>query len=117
MKKARKYLNSAESLLILSSIITGCVSISAFASLVCLPVGIMSSAVGIKICAITAGIKNYKSIIKKKKKKHDKIVLLGKTKLDTIEVIISKDLTDSNISHDEFASESYEMKTSVECTI
>ena len=116
-KKARKYLNSAESLLILSSIITGCVSISAFASLVCLPVGIMSSAVGIKICAITPGIKNYKSIIKKKKKKRDKIVLLGKTKLDTIEVIISKALTDSDISHDEFASESYEMKTSVECTI
>ena len=57
---------------------------SAFASFVCVPVGITSSAVGLKISAITAGIKNDKSIIKKKKKKHDKIVLLGKTKLDTI---------------------------------
>ena len=55
-------------LLILASIVTGCVSISIFASLVCDPVDIMSSAVGIKICAITAGIKKFKSIIKKKRK-------------------------------------------------
>ena len=48
--------------------------------LVCVPVSITSSAVGIKVCAITAGIKKYKSIIKKKKKKHNKIVLLGKDK-------------------------------------
>ena len=43
-----------------------------------------------------------KSIIKKKKKKHDKIVLLAKFKLNSIEVLISKALIDSNISHDEF---------------
>ena len=42
--------------------------------------------------------------MKKKKKKHDKIVLLGKTKLDTIGVIISKALIDLYISHDEFVS-------------
>ena len=36
--------------------------------------GFTSSAIGLKICAITAEIKNYKSIIKKKKKKHDKTV-------------------------------------------
>ena len=33
-----------------------------------IPVGITSSAVGLKICAIAAIIKKYKSIIKKKKK-------------------------------------------------
>ena len=69
-------------LLILASIVFGCVSISAFASLIGIPVGIASSAAIIKICVITAGIKSCKSIIKKKKKKHDKIVLLGKTKLN-----------------------------------
>ena len=73
---------------VLVSTVTGCVSISAFASLVCVPFGITSSAVGLKICAITAGIKKYKSIIKKKKKKHDKAVLLGKDKLNTIEVLL-----------------------------
>ena len=100
-KKRCKYLNYVENLLILSSTITGCISISAFASLVYVPVGIASSAIGIKICAITAGIKKYNSIIKKKKKKHDKTVLLGKDKLNTIEDLIYKALIDSYISHDE----------------
>ena len=58
-KKTCNYLNYVEHLLILASTTTGCVSISAFASLGCVPVGITSSAVGIKICAITAGIKKY----------------------------------------------------------
>ena len=60
--------------------------------------------IGIKICAVTVGIKKYKSIIKKKKKKHDKIVLLGKDKLNTIEVLISKAVMESYISHDQFFS-------------
>ena len=55
-------------LLVLVLTVTGCVSISAFASLVCIPVGITSSAVEIKICAVTVGIKKYRSIIKEKKK-------------------------------------------------
>ena len=92
-------------MLILVSTVTGCVSISAFASLVAIPVGITSSAVEKEICAITAGIKKYQSIIKKtKKKKHDKIVLLGKHKLNTIEFLISMILIDSYISHGEFVS-------------
>ena len=44
----------------------------------------------------------YKSIIKKKEKKHDKIVLLAKSQLNSIEFLISKALNDSNISHYEF---------------
>ena len=81
-------------MLILVSIVTGCASFSAFGSLVSVPVGVASFGVGLKICAITAGIRNYKSIIKKEKKNHDKIVLLGKDKLNTIEVTISKPLID-----------------------
>ena len=65
-KKACKYLNYVEHLLILVLTVTGCVSISAFASLVVIPAGVSSSAVEIKIYAITAGIKKYKSIIEKK---------------------------------------------------
>ena len=63
-------LNYVENLLILASAIVGSVSISVFASLVCVPVCITSSVVGTNICGITAGIKKYKSIIKKKKDKH-----------------------------------------------
>ena len=66
-----------------------------FASLVCFPAGITSSAIAIKICAFTAGIKKYKSVIKKTKWKHDKTVFLGKDKLNTIEVLISKALVNN----------------------
>ena len=47
---------------------------------------------------------NNNKVIIKKKKKHDKIGLLGKDMLKTIEVLISKALIDSYISHDEFVS-------------
>ena len=101
-KKVCTNLNYIEHFLIVASKITGCISISAFSSLIGIPLGITSFAIGLKICAITAGIKKYKSIIKKNKKKHDKIVLLAKSKLNSIKVLICKALIDSVISHDEF---------------
>ena len=70
-KKVCITLNYIEHFLILGSTITECVSISAFGSLVGIPIGITSSGTGLKICAITAAIKKYKSIIKKTKKKHN----------------------------------------------
>ena len=79
-KKVCTTLSYIERFLILSSTITRCVSISAFASLVGIPMG----------------------ILRKKKKKHSKIVLLAKSKLNSIDILISKPLIDSVISHDEF---------------
>ena len=99
-KKHKKFCtaqNYIEHFLILASKITGCILISAFASLIDTPIGITSSAIALKIYAIATGIKMYKSIIKTKEKKHDKTVLLN-----GIEVLISKALVDLNISHDEF---------------
>ena len=105
-QKTCKFLNYVEHLLILASTITGCISISSFASLVAISVEITSSAVGINICPITAPIKKHKSIIKKKKEKHDEIVLnkIEKINLNTVEALISKSLIDSYISGDEFVS-------------
>ena len=100
-KKVCSTINYTEHFLISASIITGCTSISAFASLIGYPTGITSSAIGLKICAIAAGIKKCKSKVKKKKKNHDKIVLLIKSKLNGIEVLISEAVTDSNISREE----------------
>ena len=88
-------LNYIEHFLILGSTVTGSVSFSVFASLVGIPIGITSSAIGLKIFVITAAIKKYKLIIKKKKKKPDKTVLLAKSKLNRIEFLISKALIDS----------------------
>ena len=53
--KALKYI---EHLFILAFVFTGSVSISAFAFLVDILIGIVSSAVGLKIWAITAGSRN-----------------------------------------------------------
>ena len=97
-KKVCRVLNYVDHSLIVFSAITGCVSISDFTSLVVIPIGITSSAPGLKMSVITVGIKKYKSINKKrKKKKHDKIISLAKSKLSSIEVLISKALI---ISHD-----------------
>ena len=75
----------------MTSAVTGCTSISPLASLGGIPAGIRSSAVGsavgLKICEITAEIKKYKSVIKKKRKKHDKIMLPGKAKLHAINAL------------------------------
>ena len=101
-KKVCPTLNYIGRFLVLASTVTEYISISSFASLFGIPIGITSFAIGLKICAITARIKMYKSIIKKKRKKHDQIVLLAKSKLNNIEVLIAKALTDSVISHDEF---------------
>ena len=57
-----------------------------------IPIGTTSSAIGVKICTITEGIKDYQSMIKKKRNKSDKIVLLKKSKWNS---------EDSNISNDE----------------
>ena len=73
-----------------------------------IPLGITSSSIGflriqqsLKICTIATGIKKCKSVIRKKKKKHDKMVLLAKSKSNSIEVLISTAIINSNISHDE----------------
>ena len=55
-KKVCRVLNYIDHLLIVISAITGCVSISAFISLVGIPIRITSSAIRLKICAIPAGI-------------------------------------------------------------
>ena len=57
-------------------------------------IGIMSSTIELKICLVAALIKKCKSVIKKKKKKHDKVVFSATSKLNLIEVLISKTLVD-----------------------
>ena len=100
-KNVCRVLDYIDHLLTVIFAITGYVSISAFNYLVGIPIEILSSAIGLKIRAKTAEIKEYKPIIKKKKK-HDKIVLLAKCKLNSMEVLTYKALIDWSISHDIF---------------
>ena len=91
-----------EDFLILASAFTKRISISAFASFLGISIRITDTAIGIKICAIPAGIKHFKSVIKRKEKKHDKIALLKKSKTNRIEVLIFKASIYLNISPDEY---------------
>ena len=97
-----KALNCYECFVAFVSDVSGCVSISAFGSLICVPVGIASSAVG--NCASTAWIKKHKPIVTNQEKKRGRIVLLVKTKSNSVEVLISKALINSYTMHDEFVS-------------
>ena len=101
-KKVCATLNYMKYFLILASTMAGCISVSASASLIGISLGISSFVIGLIICAITVGVKKYKSIIQKKKKKHDEIVMLANPISNSMELKISNDLTDSLISHYKF---------------
>ena len=87
-----------------------------FPLLVGIPMGISSFSIGLRMFAITAKIKKFMPIIKKR---DDKIVLVAKPKLNSIEVLISKALINSNIIHDEkvlinnMLKEFYDMKEEI----
>ena len=70
-KKVCRVLNYIEHSLDVTTTITRWVSISVFGTIVVIPIGIASSPIILKICVTTAGIKKYKSITNRKKKKHD----------------------------------------------
>ena len=62
-QKVCSTLNYMQHFLIIASTITGCISVSAFASLLGIPIGVTNSGIGLKNCSVTATIKKYKKII------------------------------------------------------
>ena len=77
-------------------------SIISFTSVTGAPVGIVSASLTL-IFSLTTGItKKLLNITRNKKKKHDKILKLAKSKLNSIETLIYQALIDLNISHEEF---------------
>ena len=80
----------------------GTLSIASYAAVVGIPVGIVGSFLTL-IFTIGMGIsKSLLKVTKKRKKKHNKIIALAKSKLNTIETLLSSALNDSKISHEEF---------------
>ena len=67
-KHRKVFTTCIEHFLILASMVTGCISISAFASLLGTPVTTRSSEIGLKIFALTAEIEKYRSILRKRKR-------------------------------------------------
>ena len=88
-------------LIVLSGTSSGVCIISS-ASVIGAPVGITSASFTLIFSLTTVIIKKLLSITKNKKKKHDKILMLAKSKLDSIETLVSQALIDMEISHEEF---------------
>ena len=104
-KKLSKYVtifDYMDKILIVLSATSSGVSIISFTSIIGVPAGIASASFTL-IFSITAGIiKKLLSTTIKKKKKHDQILMLAKSKYNSIEALISQALNDINISHKEF---------------
>ena len=89
-------------LIVLSATSSGVSSNISFTSIIGVPAGIASASFTL-IFSITAGIiKKLLSTTIKKKKKYDQILMLAKSKYNSIEALISQALNDINISHKEF---------------
>ena len=73
-----------------------------FTSVVGAPVGIASASFTLMFSLTTGIVKKLLSITRNKKKKHDKILMLAKSKLNSIETLISQVLIDMEITHEEF---------------
>ena len=104
-KKLSKYVTTfdyIDKILIILSAGSGGVSIISFTSIIGVPAGIGSASFTL-IFPITKGIiKKLLRTIRIKKKKHDKIIMFAKSKLNSIETLISQALNDMDISHEEF---------------
>ena len=81
----------------------GTLSIASHATVVDIPVGIAGASLTL-IFTISIGInKSLLQATKKRKKKHNKIIALAKSKLNTIDTLLSSALNDSKTSHKEFS--------------
>ena len=104
-KKLSKYVAAfdyIDKVLIVLLARTGGVSICSFTSVVGAPVGMASASFSLIFSLTTGVVKKFLSITRKKKKKHDKILIMAKSKLNSIETLISQALIDMEISHEEF---------------
>ena len=104
-KKLSKYVSAfdyTDKILIVLNATTGGVCIIFHATVVGAPVGIASAGFTIVFSLATGIIKKLLKTTRNKKKKHDKILMLAKSKLNSIETLVSQALIDMKISHKEF---------------
>ena len=88
--------------LIVLSVTTGSISIASFATVIGAPVGITSASFSLAFSICTGIVKKLLKTTRNKKKKHNKIVMLARSKLNSIESKISETLINNEISHEDF---------------
>ena len=100
MNKYVTTFNYINKILIVLSATSGGVLIISFSSVIGAPAGIASASLTLSFSLTTGIIKKLLDITRKKKKKHDKILMLAK--FNSIDTLISQALTNMDISHEEF---------------
>ena len=80
----------------------GTLSIASYASVVGIPADITGASLTLVFTIGTGISKSLLKLTKKRKKKHNKIIVLAKNKLNIIDTLLSSALNDSEISHEEF---------------
>ena len=111
IKKLNKYLVSfdyLEKIFITLSASFGTLSIASYASVVGIPAGVMGASLTLVFTIGTGISKSLLILTKKRKKKHNKIVVLAKNELNMIDTLLSSALNDSEISHEKFTNISNE---------
>ena len=88
--------------LIVSSVTSGGVSIVSFATVIGTPIGIANVSLSIAFSLCTGLVKKSLKATGNKKKKHNKIVMSARSKLNSIETKISEALINNQISHEDF---------------
>ena len=104
-KRLSKYIASFDYFdqsLIVLSVRTGSISIASFATVIRAPVGMMNASCSLAFSITTGIVKKLLKTTRNKQKKHNKIVMLASSKLNSIEIKISKALIDNEISHEDF---------------
>ena len=104
-KQLNKYVtifDYIDKILIILSETTGGISIISLTTAIGALVGIASASFTLIVSLLTGIVQKLLNITRKKKKKHDKILMLAKSKLNSIESLISQALNDMEISHKEF---------------
>ena len=84
------------------SILSGSISIASFATVIGAPAGIIGASCGFTFSITSGFVKKFLKTIRNKKKKHNKIIMLARSKLNSMESKISKALMDNEISHEHF---------------
>ena len=111
IKKTSKYIvafDYADKLFITLSASFGTLSIASYATVVGIPAEIAAASLTLIFTITTGVVKTLLNITRKKKKKHNKIITLARSKLNVIENLISQALIDFEISHEEFSKIIYE---------
>ena len=104
-KNLRKYIASLDNFdksLNVLSILSGSIFIASFVSVIGAPAGIIGASCGFTFSITSGFVRRFLKTIRNKKKKDNKIVMLARSKLNSIESKISKALVDSEISHEDF---------------